>query len=506
MRQKSAIIIGAGINGLVAANVLARAGWKVTQLERKAKPGGACVSETCEVDGAPVSYPLGATVLGMMQDFVLRETGLAKRLALWAPRHPKVVRYPSVDGPVLIWRDARRLQQELRDKLGERGSIDAFRADEDKVIAFLQDGYRRGQPPDLQAARDALGADQARLWIEGSARTLMDHYFTDERTKCYMGMTAIESGPVPFDAPTSAFSVPLMDSGSVFDGYWGFVKGGIWRVTEELARINAELGVELHCGAQVAQADAKLGTVWWHDGSDYFQRAADHLVFATDPVSAAIALGIGSTAVAGKKFRGSSGKVVMIFRKPIRWKDDTGDAEHDAAFKFIFARDTLDGLDAASQATVGGADYAPGYYQIYCEGAAARMMGESPRVDRIVTFFKNLGLGRTGATADDVREDVVRRVLATVENPEDLAWSRLLTPADLRETFFFPEGNIDHAMLTDGQQYHARTYSAQPGAAFYRFDSAERVWYCGAGAYPCGSVAGTTGWMCSHELLRASGA
>jgi phytoene dehydrogenase-like protein len=79
-------VIGAGINGLVAANYLVRAGHKVTLLERNDWVGGACVSETVEVDGIRQDYPLGATVLGLMQDFVWRETGLADRLQAWAPR------------------------------------------------------------------------------------------------------------------------------------------------------------------------------------------------------------------------------------------------------------------------------------------------------------------------------------------------------------------------------------------------------------------------------------
>ena len=46
-------VIGAGINGLVTANYLARAGHQVTLLERNDRVGGACVSETVEVAGHP---------------------------------------------------------------------------------------------------------------------------------------------------------------------------------------------------------------------------------------------------------------------------------------------------------------------------------------------------------------------------------------------------------------------------------------------------------------------
>ena len=36
-----AVVVGAGVNGLVAANLLADAGWSVVVLEQQATPGGA---------------------------------------------------------------------------------------------------------------------------------------------------------------------------------------------------------------------------------------------------------------------------------------------------------------------------------------------------------------------------------------------------------------------------------------------------------------------------------
>ena len=39
---KNIVIIGAGINGLVAANYLKRSGHRVTLIEKKSSPGGAC--------------------------------------------------------------------------------------------------------------------------------------------------------------------------------------------------------------------------------------------------------------------------------------------------------------------------------------------------------------------------------------------------------------------------------------------------------------------------------
>src|SRR5215218_1488648 len=87
--SEQVVVIGAGINGLVAANYLRRAGFAVTMIERSERVGGACVSEVATVDGQSQRYALGASVLGLMQDFVFRETGLAERLETYVPDQPK---------------------------------------------------------------------------------------------------------------------------------------------------------------------------------------------------------------------------------------------------------------------------------------------------------------------------------------------------------------------------------------------------------------------------------
>ena len=89
------LIAGAGINGLVAANYLQRAGCNVTMVERAERVGGACVSEIATVNGEQQRYALGASVLGLMQDFVFEQTGLSRRLQTFVPEHPKLVFFPA---------------------------------------------------------------------------------------------------------------------------------------------------------------------------------------------------------------------------------------------------------------------------------------------------------------------------------------------------------------------------------------------------------------------------
>jgi phytoene dehydrogenase-like protein len=498
------VVVGAGINGLVAAHYLRRAGCEVTLLERADRAGGACISAEKTIDGRTQPYALGASVLGLMQDFIFRDTGLADCLETYVPAAAKRVYFPTASASAWIHRDPSQLDEEFRTRWGEQGDAAAFRADEARVVAFLQEGYRAAAPPSVDAARQALGDTLTRLWITGSAMDLLDHYFTAERTKIYMAMTVTESGPVSLAEPYSAFTLPLMDSGSVFGGYYGFVKPGLWRLTEELARIDREIGVDIQLGAQVERVDADAGVIHYALAGQAKSQPFDHAVLATEPMVAARLVGdpFTTTQVNGKRFLGSSGKLTMFFREPVRWKDAP---DADDAFRFIFSMETMSEFERATlRVTSGEVDYEPGYIQIYCEGAAMRRLGLAEPFDRLTLFFKNLALGERGDALADVEASVKAQVLAHIANPDDCVWSRMLAPRDLQELFLFPGGNLDHTELAAGQTFFDRQFAPDPGKSFYQFGRWPNVSYCGAGSYPCGSIAGTPGYMCATQLLDAA--
>ena len=505
--QHDITVIGAGINGLVAANYLVRAGHQITLLERSDQVGGACVSATVEVDGVRQDYPLGATVLGLMQDFVWRETGLADRLQIRAAGQPGLVFFPGTEQPTRIYHDTARLHQEFADRWGERGDLTAFNTDEDRVVRFLQTGYRAGRPPSLEETVAELGADLTALWITGSAKSLLDHYLSADLTKLFIAMNVTESGPVSLSEPYSAFIIPMMSSGSVFDGHYGFVRGGIWQVTRELGRINQELGVDLELSCTVHEVDTKTGTVRYENSSGLHTLHSDHIVLATDPQTAARLTGDSALVQQTNKERvlGTAGKLNLMFRNPVRWKHGSDDPESDSAFRYFFAVNTLADFEAATLAVLDGEEFAPGYFQVYCEGAGMRYLGLNEPYDRLTVFFKNLALGKTGEQLAGVEAEVKRIILRFIANPEDCVWTRLLTPRDLQQTFGFPGGNIEHTMLVAGQSYFDRQYADDANRRFYQFGEFENVSICGSSTYPCGSVAGTPGYMCAGELLRHIG-
>jgi phytoene dehydrogenase-like protein len=96
-----AIVIGAGPNGLVAANLLADRGWSVTVLEAASEPGGAVRSAELIEPGFvndlfSAFYPLAFSSPAISQ-LKLEDYGLR-----WC-RAPLVLAHPAEDGtcPVL---------------------------------------------------------------------------------------------------------------------------------------------------------------------------------------------------------------------------------------------------------------------------------------------------------------------------------------------------------------------------------------------------------------------
>ena len=109
--KKKIVIIGAGINGLVAANYLQRNGFQVTLIERKSKIGGAVSTDSFKHGGRKYIYPNGASVLGFMQDFVFHDTGLNKYVSIYLPKTSRDSLFWYKNEPCLIYENLNKLKR-----------------------------------------------------------------------------------------------------------------------------------------------------------------------------------------------------------------------------------------------------------------------------------------------------------------------------------------------------------------------------------------------------------
>ena len=500
--KKNVVIVGAGVNGLVAANYLKKHDFNVTILEKKNFVGGACIKDSTIINNKKIDFAYGATVLGMMPNFIYNETGLSRKIKTFCPENPKLVYFENDNTPTRIYRDITLLEKELKDRWDEKGDVRAFRNDENKVIEFIQKNYKEGTPPNLDYAVNEIGKNLTELWIKGSAKDLLDHYFTSEKTKVYMGMTVIESSPSSYNEKGTSFTIPLMDSGSVFGGYWGFVKQGIWKISDELLELNNELGIKTILNSEINDIDSNKGRISYAINNINSNIYYDYLLFCTDPLTPTKILNDNNPSIKKKNYLGSSGKVTMFFKKPVEWKKEKN---LETSFRFVFSHDTIDCLNDSGQMALNSqSNYTPGYIQIYPDGAAQRKLNNFENFDKIICFTKNFSFNKNSNDLVDAEQNIIEKISKLISNPEDLVGSKFLTPKDLNKTFFFPEGNIDHMAMDGLQNFDKRTFSSNPNTKFYNYSDYENIYYGGAGIFPCGSVAGTSGFMSSRQIIRDS--
>lgn len=135
-----AIVVGSGPNGLVAANLLADAGWRVLVCEAAASPGGAVrsapIGDPAWVhDVASSFYPLA------MASPAIRSLSLEDHGLRWA-HAPQVVAHPLADGRAAVL---------SRDRATTVASVDSFSKGDGVAMDALLSEWRRLQPSLAQA-------------------------------------------------------------------------------------------------------------------------------------------------------------------------------------------------------------------------------------------------------------------------------------------------------------------------------------------------------------------
>ena len=258
MTSVDAVVIGAGPNGLVAANDLADAGWSVLVLEAQPDPGGAVRSaETMEpgfvTDRFSAFYPL-ATVSPHLQRLDLEHHGLE-----WS-HAPTVLGHPTVDGPSAIL---------SRDLDVTMASLEAFAPGDGAAWAQLSEAWNavegafveallRPFPPIGPAARIV-----ARLGVRGTGelarralmpvRRLAEESFAGAGGALLLGGSALHADLTPEASTGGLFGWLLAGIGQQHG--WPVPRTGSGALTTAMVRRLERAGGELRCNARVTRIE-----------------------------------------------------------------------------------------------------------------------------------------------------------------------------------------------------------------------------------------------------------
>lgn len=255
-----AVVIGAGPNGLVAANLLADAGWKVLVLEAQPEPGGAVRSAELTHPGFvhdvfSAFYPLGIAS-PVMRSLDLPQSGLRWRKA------PIALAHPTADGRCAVLSTAvGETAQSLETYADSDG--DAWRdcyASFERIADPLLDSMTTPIPPIRGGTRlaAALGPrgllDFSRTALL-SVRRLAREQFRGDGGALLLAGNALHSDVDP-DSPPSGFLGWFLTCIGQQHGF-PVPEGGAGQLTAALVRRLVARGGEIRCSSPVVRVVVK---------------------------------------------------------------------------------------------------------------------------------------------------------------------------------------------------------------------------------------------------------
>ncbi|MFN2627488.1 MAG: phytoene desaturase family protein [Gaiellaceae bacterium] len=254
--MSDAIVIGAGPNGLVAANHLADAGWQVHVLEAQPRPGGAV--KTAELtepgfrhDSFSAFYPLAAA------SPAIRRLELERHGLEW--RHgPLVLAHPRADGSCVA------LSRDLDETAA---SLDGFAAGDGDAWRRLFELWLRVREPLLQGLGTPMPPVVPALGVAGRlgpggllrflrmavlpVRRLATEHFRGEGAGRLLAGNALHADLAPESALSAFYGWFLSSLGQ--DVGFPFPRGGAGQLTAALVRRLESLGGTITCNARVEQ-------------------------------------------------------------------------------------------------------------------------------------------------------------------------------------------------------------------------------------------------------------
>jgi 1-hydroxycarotenoid 3,4-desaturase len=259
--KDTVVIVGGGIGGLSAAIDLSARGVPVIVLERAARPGGKMREVpvgSARIDGGPTVF-----TMRWVFDQLLDQAGTSLEAEVALERADILARH--------AWSDTERLDLYC-DAKRSADAIAAFSGPEEgrRFLSFCKEIraiYKTLEMPFLCASRPTMTSLPRRIGITrvgemmrlrpmSSMWAALGDHFTDERLRQLFGRYATYCGSSPYLAPATLMLVAHVEQ----EGVW-YVKGGMYRLAEALARVAARLGADIRCESEVAEIVLRAGRV-----------------------------------------------------------------------------------------------------------------------------------------------------------------------------------------------------------------------------------------------------
>jgi phytoene dehydrogenase-like protein len=505
-RDWDAIVVGGGHNGLTAAAYLAKAGKRVLVLERRDQLGGAATLERPFSDERFIVSPC-AYVVGLLDQVVIDELDLDRHGYRVTPADPNLW-CPFADGSSYAgFIDGDRTRTYLR----EQGFTDAdieglgqFNATFDRIRDLLRGGdddlWLRASPSREEIER-RLGFDDELVGIvfEESIASMLERYVGDQRLRdaiACQGTIGTFAGPR--DRGTA--SIRLMHHEGDLQGLgsvWGYVEGGLGRVSFSIADAALEAGAVIAAG--VPGAAIRPGEGVEREAGERI--TAPVVMCNADPKRLLDLLEAGGSDIpADYRARLDEWDVrspvlklnVALDRFPTFTAAPDG-LEPQRAMVTI-----CDGVDAA-QAAVDSArrgEPAIGFCELYFQSAYDRTV--VPDDKQVMSVFcqyvpYELAHGDWDSRRDEIAAMALDAIAVHAPDVRDcIDEMQVMGPPDIEERIGLSGGHIFQGQALPSQMWDRRLAARTPIDGLY---------LCGAATHPGGSVIALNGRIAAQEVL-----
>jgi phytoene dehydrogenase-like protein len=523
------VIVGAGLNGLVAAAALGRAGFKTLVVERGGRIGGALA--TSEI--AP-GFRVPALAHRVMVDpEIVRALGLVRQgLQIVRPRARVLAPLPDAP-PLTLWDDPRRAVESIailsrRDADRYPEFLASFRA----VATVLHSLLGSPAPPiDHVRAGDLFSflrtarrfralspADAHRLlrWITMSVADLVHEWFDSEPLGAAIGAGGVLGS---FLGPRSAGSAAVLMVLSAAERHplavgWT-ARGGPGAVAESVAQAARASGVELRTGAPVVRITVDRGTATGIVLASGEEIAATHVVSNLDPRRTLVTLvdpGELSPEIVRRvqdiRTRGTLAKVnYAVSRLPSFAGLDRSSDQGAALSGAVRLAPDLDAIERAFDAVKYGRFADEPWIELSIPSIADDTLAPAGQhvVSAYVQFAPFPAPETSGASADQMRARIGSVATRTIERyapgfEASIVARQVITPADLESTLGLSGGHMFHAELALDQLVVGR-----PLLGWARYQTPIRnLWLCGSGTHPGTGADGRSGALAARAIIRGA--